>query len=278
MVEIMDAEPTKTAQTTAPDTEPTGFMSPDGEIREGAPENIKTLLEAKKWTNIRQMAEAYTELEKFKGKGEHLVIPEADDTEGWNKVFKSLGRPETSDKYEFTNETGVEMSDELLGDFKQFAYKEGYTQKQLAGAIQFQLEAVKASNEIFETQQAERKETNIVAMKQKWGETNYEPTIKEIDATAEKLGVLEFFQTMGIDREPEIVNMLLTIKNSDSEDTITSGTPTKVTKSPAERLNEIKKSEAFTSKFHPDHTKTMTEYMALNQEIANSGQAQAPRS
>ena len=107
MVEVMDVKP---AQTTAPETEPTAWMTPDGEIRDGAPENIKSLLEKKKWTNISQFFDSYTELEKFKGIGEHLVIPEAEDVVGWENVYKQLGRPETFDKYDFTYEGDVEIN------------------------------------------------------------------------------------------------------------------------------------------------------------------------
>lgn len=278
MTELLDAESTKTAQTTAPETEPSTWMPLDDEFRNSAPDNVKDLITKKGYTHLGQLFDSYTELEKFKGVGEHLVIPETeDDIEGWDKVFKLLGRPETSDKYEFSYEGDVEISDELLDSFKQFAHKEGYTQKQLAGAVKFQLDAVAATNEIFETQKAEQEEKNIRAMKKKWGESNYDSVFKGIEATAEKLGVLEFFRNHGIDKEPAIVNMLLTITNSDTEDEITDSDTTTAEKTPQERLDEIKKSDAFLQKFHPDHNKIMTEYMQINQAIVKAGQGKAPR-
>lgn len=275
MVELMD--PNKPAQTEAPNTEPTGWMNSAGEFGEGTPEIIQTLLDKKQWKNINQIVDGYTELEKFKGTGEHLVIPEsADDVEGWNKIYGKLGVPESADKYEFTNETGVEISDELLTSFKTFAKNENYTQKQLAGAIQFQLEAVKASDEIFATQRTEREEGHIQAMRQKW-QNEYEPTKIKIDSTAEKLKVKDFLKEMGIYNEPEIVNMLLTIANSDSEDPLTETGDKIVTTSLHDKLKEIMKSDAYNQRFHLDHKKAMIEYMELNQQIANSGQGQAPR-
>ncbi len=281
MAEIMDiTEPTKTAQTTAPDTEPSGWMSPTGEIRDGAPDNVRTLLEAKKWNTVEQIVDNYNLLEKQQGIGEHLVIPNADDPEFASKmgnIYNQFGRPETYDKYEFTNETDVKIDDELLDSFKQYAHKEGYSQKQLAGAIQFQLDAVAAGDKIYETKKTEQREENITAMKSKWGETQYEPTVRRIDVTAEKFGVLEFFKTMGIDKEPEIVNMLLTISNSDAEDTITTQTELVAKKTPQEEVEEIKKSESFLKKFDPKHKETMARFVELNQIIANSGQGRATR-
>ncbi len=279
MVEIMNAEPVKEATSNAPASEPSGWMNPNGDFGEGVPENVQGLLEKKKWTNVNQVVDGFLELEKYKGiaSGEHLVIPEsADDIEGWNKIYSKLDVPESADKYEFTNETGVEISDELLTSFKTFAKSENYSQKQLAGAVQFQLEAVKASEEISAQQRAERKAENIDAMKSKWKDA-YVPTQTKIDTTAEKLGVKSFLEEMGIDKEPEIVNMLLTIANSDSEDTLTETGDKIVTTSLHDKLKVIMASDAYNQRFHQDHKKCMAEYMELNTKIANAGLGRAPR-
>ncbi len=274
MTELLAAKPAQTETTTAE----VSWINSNGDFGEGVPESIQGLLEKKKWTNVSQLADGYTELEKFKGSGEHLVIPEsADDVEGWNKVFTAIGKPESADKYEFTNETGIELSDDLMKGFKDFAHAANYTQKQLAGAIQFQLEAIKAGDEMYATQQAERKTENIESMKQKW-QADYEPTVTKIDATAEKLGVKAYFENMGIDKKPEIVNMLLTIANSDSEDLLnTNGDSPPAPTTLQGKLDEIMKSEAYNKRFHPDHKKVMGEFMDLNQQIANAGQGKAPQ-
>ena len=257
----------------------TGWISPTGDFNlESAPENVRTLAEKKKWNNIVQLADGYTELEKFKGGGKHLVIPEVEDSEGWQNVYNQMGRPETPDKYSLSYEGEIPLNDELVSSFKQFAHKEGYTQKQFEGAAKFQLEAIEASEKLYKEQQAEREAQNIQAMKQKWGEEKFGPTLKRVEGTAEKLGVLKYFKDMGIDKEPEIVNMLLTIANSDSEDTLTSGTPPQPAKTPQNELEEIKKNPAFTDKFHQDHKAVMKRFMDVNVQIANSGQSRAPKS
>lgn len=279
MTEIIEApvEPTKVAQTPASGSEPTAWMSDTGEIREGAPEAVANLVKTKGWDTVEKIVEGFVGLEKFKGVGKHLVIPEPEDTEGWDNIYNEMGRPPTYDKYEFTNESGIELSEELMTGFKQFAHKEGYTQKQMEGAVKFQLDAVLASAEVEKTILAEREETNIRAMKDKWGVSNYDTTFKRVEGMAEKLGVLEFLRTRGIDKEPEIVNMLITLSNSDAEDDIIPSTATATTKTAQERIDEIKKDEAFLGKFHPKHKEIMIEYMRLNQEVANAGQARQPR-
>ena len=273
-------EPIKEAVSNAPASEPSSsWMNGNGDFGDGVPENIKSLLDSKKWTNVEQLATGYSELEKFKGvaSGDHLVIPQnAEDVEGWNAIYSKLGKPETADKYEFKNETGVEIGDDLMSAFKEFAHKENYTQKQLAGAVQFQLEAVKASEEISAQQSQERKDGNIEAMKDKWKD-KYDTTQTKIDAIADKLQVKSFFEEIGIDKEPEIVNMLLTIANSDSEDNLNNGSnPAPAAKGLQEQLKDIMTSDAFKDKFHVDHKKIMGEYMNLNRAIANSGLGRSP--
>ena len=272
MAELMDADQgTETIENTD-----IGWMGSMGDFGEGIPENIKTLIDNKKWDNVGQLADAFVELEKFNGG--KLKIPKADDVDGWNTIFNQLGRPETHDKYTFKTESEVPVDDILIDSFKQFAHKEGYTQKQLQGAIQFQLDAIEAQEKIYNEQLETRRNENIQVMKDKW-QADFEPTMTKIDATAEKLKVAEFFEQRGIDKEPEIVNMLLTIANSDSEDNLTgTGLPPEPKKTLSEQMAEIKASKAFTDKFDIGHKETMKKFIELNQEIANTGQTMAPRS
>lgn len=243
-------------------------------------EDYGELVRAKGWSGADDVLKGYSELEKFKGvaSGEHIVLPkDLDDVDGWNKMFNAIGRPETADKYTFDNQSGIELGDELMSGFKQFAHEAGYSQKQLEGAINFQLEAIKASNEIFDKQQADAKADNIASMKQKW-QADYEPTWTKVDAMAEKLKVKDLFESLGIDTDPAIVNMLLTVANSDSESHLNEeGNDPPEPKDLREQLKDMMDSDAFKDKFHQDHKDVMTKYMALNQKIANAGQGRAPR-
>lgn len=273
----VDTDPTKVAQTPAPGTEPTGWMSPDGEFRNGAPEKVQNLLDSKKWGKVEQVVDAYLELEKFKGVGEHLVIPEAEDAEGWDNVYKMLGRPETHDKYEFSYEGDISISDEIVGQFKQFAHGLGLTQKQFDAIVNFQLDAVSAQGEAYNSQMTTQKEQNITALKQKWGEANYEVKVKGARIIADSLGIYNTLEAKGLASDPDIINMLDVIATRTAEDVITPQASVTPQKSLQERLEEIKKSDAFMQKFHKDHKKIMAEFIQINQQIADSGQAQQPR-
>lgn len=275
MTDILDV-PTGTegvSQTPAPATEPTGWMSPTGEFGQGAPEKIQGLIDDKKWSKVDQLADAYLELEQFKGIGEHLVIPNAEDAEGWDKVYNQLGRPEAHDKYELTYEGDVPISDELVGRFKEFAYGLGLTQKQFNEAVNFQLNDVGGQIKAYKEQAEQTVAEGVAALKQKWGEANYETKVKESRIVADQLGIYETLEAKGLASDPDIISMLDSLAGLAAEDTITPGAPPAPQKTMPQELEEIKESKAFMDKFHIDHKKTMQRFVEINQMIANSGQA-----
>ncbi len=287
MTEILEVptEPVKTAQTEAPSTEPTTWMALDDDFRNNAPDAVKDLITKKGYTSLGQFFDSYTELEKFKGIGEHLVIPEAEDAEGWENVYKQLGRPETHDKYDFEEDPDVPFGEEILDRFKQGAYKEGFTQRQAAWVLGLQRDIIKEVKKAEDLQNAAdteadetRKEEIRSAYKQKWGgEVAFQNKIKDARVLADKLGIYQTLEAKGLTSDPEIINMLDIISLRTAEDVIAPQTPTTPQLTPIQERKEIMESEAFTSKFHKEHKNTMKRYMELNQVIANAGVENQPR-
>lgn len=272
-------EPTAVAATSAPATEPTGWMGNTGEFRDGAPEAIQGLLEAKKWTNVEQMATAYSELEKFKGAGNGVIIPEADDENYAAKIgeiFGMLGKPESADKYEYTAESNIPLDDALLNGFKEFAHGQNYTQEQLKGAIDFQLDAIAAQEDIL-TQQLETKKADDTASLQKIYGINYDAAMNDAKLTSDKHGYTEDLANEGVYDLPVVKQLLNHIANLEAEDGVAPGGPAPVTKSLQEQLDEIKADPAFMNKFAPGRKELMERFKRINQEIANSGQAPVRR-
>lgn len=281
MSELLDVqtEPTMPAQTNAPGTEPSSWMPLSDEQRNTAPEIIKNLLEAKKWTSFDEVANGYVDLEKVLGKGEHIFKPESpDDTEGWDKYWSQLGVPEISE-YEFEADEAVPFDEALLSRFKKFAKSQHFTKEQAAGAVQFQREIIKevmvaeAAQQTAEIE-AEEAEKEIVrkALKQKaGGEVAYQNMLIDARQVADDLGIYQTLEKKGLASDPDIISMLVGIKEKTTEGVITPDTPPEPVKSPLEEMEEIKKSEAFKQKFHKDHKSVMIRFMQLNQIIANKG-------
>ena len=259
MTEIMDA--TKPAVSDAPATEPSANDTP---AEKWYGDDHATIVESKGWKSIDDALTGYVNLEKLQG------MPE------FAEFMKGIPATVEDYKYTYGGEGDSPISDDLAKSFFQLAHEKKWPNSFVQDVIDFQLEAITAGDEIHTTQQTDRRNENISSMKQKW-QADYEPTTTKIDATAEKLNVKEYFENLGIDKDPEIVNMLLTIANSDSEDTLNeAGEPLVAAKTLHDQLKDIMESEAYKERFHPDHKATMKRYMDLNMAIANAGQNRAP--
>lgn len=276
MAEIMDAPATAPEAPAQPAQTDTGWVKPTGELGESAPEDIRDLFSKKKWNNIRQVVDGYKELEKFKGIGKHLVIPEADDKEGWNKIYNELGRPETPDKYQFEDDGDVPLNDTLTSRFKEFAHVEGLTQKQADSIVKFQRDVIKETLAAEAAQKEAQKAENMKILQGKYKEDT-PAKIKDARDMADKLGIYNTLEEKGLASDPDIIIMLETIASRSDEGVITPTAPVEPQKSPAEELNDIMASEAFKQKFHKDHKAIMARYMELNQIIAASGKTRQPR-
>lgn len=285
MAELLDVstEPVKTAQTPAPGSEPSGWMPLSEEQRNTAPESVKGLFEAKKWGSMEDLVNGYVDLEKVLGRGEHIFKPESpDDVDGWAKYYQQLGVPDDVSGYEFEADEAVPFEDAVLGRFKEFAKKQHYTKEQAAGAVQFQRDIIKevmaaeAEAEATAVQAAEtEKETIRKALVTKaGGEVAYQTMMVEARQVADELGIYTTLEKKGLASDPEIIGMLQEIKNRTKEGTILKdSTPESSIKEPMAELEEIKKSDAFKKRLHPQHKAVMKRFMELNMIIANSENA-----
>ena len=281
MAELLEVstEPVKTAQTVAPGTEPSGWMPLPDEQRNAAPESVKALLEAKKWSTAEQIATGYMDLEKVLGKGDHIFKPESpDDADGWKKYYQQLGVPEVGE-YEFEADEVVPFDDNVMSSFREFANKIHLNKEQASGVVQFQRDVIKAAMEA-DTQANEQAETQASAdmevvrqalVTKAGGEVAYQSMMVDARQTADNLGIYPTLERLGLASNPEVIGMLTTIAEKVTEGVLAPGTTEVPTKDPLVEMEEIKKSEAFLGRFHPQHKETMDRFMQLNMQIANSG-------
>ena len=228
-------------------------------------EDYGELVKAKSWKSADDVLNGYSQLEKLQG------MPE------FSKYMADI--PESIDgyKYEFKGEGESPISEELKNGFFQLASEKKWPNAFVNDVIDFQLDAIKAGDELYATQQETRKNENIELQKQKW-QADYEPTRTKIDSMAEKLGIKGFLENHGIYQEPEVVNALLTIANSDAEAPLNpDGDDPPVPTTLQDKLKEIMASDEYKQRFNPGHKAAMEEFMELNEKIVNAGQQQAPQ-
>ena len=110
------------------------------------PENVKSLVDAKGYKGVTDLADAYTNAASKLGVSPErlMTLPDKpDDVEGWGNVYAKLGKPETADAYkpDVSVPEGLQLDDNLVKEFSAAAHEMNLTNAQLSKVMQFQLDA-----------------------------------------------------------------------------------------------------------------------------------------
>ena len=140
-VEVVDTP----QSTDSPDTTSTPEETTDASIPKSWPRNealgfdSDTIgwLENKNYDNPQAAITSQRELEKKLGGPPEMLQkwPESDDKEGFEPIFRRLGKPETVEGYKFEFEEGVAVDPDTLEWFKGTAHEHDMTNAQAQGVI-----------------------------------------------------------------------------------------------------------------------------------------------
>lgn len=260
---------TVVVEPTAPTAPAAGWVSGDGTFGEGAPEEVQSLIDDKKYKTVMDVVSDLRGLEKFKGVGEHLIIPEEGDKDGWNTIYNKLGRPETHNKYTFEPDPELPFEDDLIEKWKQHSHNQGKSQKVFEEDVKFYRDMVKDIVAAEAAQQETVKADNLAALSTKYGEANVVTKITDARSIAEKLGIYQTLEEKGLASDVAVIDMLINIDAKTAEDTITTPSVPAVTETPEQELEKLTKSDELMKKFHPKHKEAHRRFIELNQIIAN---------
>ena len=99
-----------------------------------------------------------------------LSIPKSDDAEGIGKFYNKLGRPETSEGYDFVFENKelndiVSASPEMGKEFSDVAYNLGLSKTQAKALVEFEASKIHKQNQDM----ADSREQSLLHLKKEWG-------------------------------------------------------------------------------------------------------------
>jgi hypothetical protein len=166
-------------------------------------------IENKGFKSPAEAIAAYRQLENQFGSGEKLVLPkDANDADGWNRVFTALGRPEAPEGYD-AKPLGDQVDPAFFGEFAKAAHAAGLTQRQVEAVAEFNNQqlaaAATAQAQREKAEGAELRKTHGAALETMMAHTDralaaYGFTEQEAIAMRQALGVkrsLEFFAKLG---------------------------------------------------------------------------------
>lgn len=260
-----------------------GWINPDGSFGDidTAPDNVREIVSKKGYKSVADLADAYSSAEKKFGVSPDRLVTwpkDENDSEGWNQIYNRL-RPETPDKYsiKFKAPDGIEISDDLVSKFKQYAHEKGMSDKMFNDVVQFQLDASVEMQKIMAQQAKEAEEQSAkelaLSRDKAFGELKKNHNIKtdaemaelisKAKKVAEDTGIFNVLETKKLSDDPEIISALIGLSQRVSDSAIPNKT---VSGEPNidQKLKELTSNPAFTDALHPDHQKVMAEFRGLH--------------
>lgn len=209
--------------------------------RESLSEDLRSEPYFQRFNNLNDLAKSGLSGQKMIGLENLNVAPIPDETSPenvWNEFYQRIGRPDTSDSYEFADAPeGMEINKESLSQYRDFVHGLGLTQKQAAGIYDFH-NSMEVSAAKTKADNEERQfEEDVAALKEEWGyafDQKLEIANRAV-RTFDKDGILK---KMGLDNSPWMVRVMAGIGSKISEDTLVKG-PQETVMTPNDAMTKI---------------------------------------
>lgn len=184
--------------------------------------DLKGWLQTKGVKSPEDLALSYKNLEKFVGSEKVPLPKDANDAEGWDRLFKAAGRPDAPDAYGLDKIEGAdpEFSKAAAAAF----HKAGLNPQQAANLVEFYGAQAKAVQEAQETAFAQQAQLDIGELRRDWGPA-FDAKL-EAAKRATKLAGLDDATTQKIERSLGIkaaAELFAKIGEATSESTFRSG-------------------------------------------------------
>jgi hypothetical protein len=267
---------TPAASAPAPAPDMTTAQGAVDAVIDGPPEYIppKYWDPEKRAPRVEDLGRGYMNLEKLLGREKIPMPVSEDDQEGWERVYRAIGRPEKPDEYEFERPSLPEdlpYDEDLEKHFRTLAHANGWNKKQAKNAydsyVKVQLERHAAYHEAQKRARGELEQALVREHGQK-----IEAVKQSAVAVMTEYADGEFRQYLdqtGLGNDPRMVRFLYNIAKKTGGETRLKGAPV-AQASPQDAKLAIDKfraanNKALFDKAHPDHKRVTDEYTRLFQ-------------
>jgi hypothetical protein len=197
-------------------------------------EDDKKYIGDKGWKATPDILKSYRELEK--SYGTKISIPKDEDSEGWNKLYTKLGRPETAEDYEF------EADESIKAEAKKTFFELGFSNKQSSKLVEWFNNIQTAQREAIEKQFEEQSKKEKQEVISQWGDDAVKN--KELMTRGARLLSQEeddWHKIEGALGTKKFMQVMVSLGEKISEDSLPSEnkTPPKKSISMAEYINKV---------------------------------------
>jgi hypothetical protein len=233
----------------------------------GLPDALKGEATLKLFKDVPTLAQSYLETRKVIGHDKLPLPKDDDDKAGWERVYNTLGRPETADKYDLPVAEGDDPK--FMDNFKAAAHGAGLSQKQAKGLVEWvnqQWKEMATADQAARTAKLTQEQS---ALKAEWGAA-YDANDAIAGKAAVRFGMTDehfkaFREAMGF---AAAMKFLHTIGIAIGEDQFTHGEKAPVAMTPAaaqEKIDALKKDAEFSAKLRKGDVAARKEWDELHQ-------------
>lgn len=248
-----------------------GMIGAEGALsenwRDGLPEDLRGEKCLDQIKNIGGLVKSYVSAQKMLG-GNRISVPGENATdEERNAFYKAIGRPDKAEDYKHDGvelPKGVELGDEDLKAFREFAHKHGMTQEAYQAALQFDVDRVRASVEAEEAAANAEYEETLGKLQAEFG-GNMKTVVAQCNKAMVTFGLQELFTEKGLLNNYTMIKALATIGGKISESKLKGDDSLSTAADPQARLNEIlaDRNGAYYDRENPGHDEAVQEVSRL---------------
>lgn len=240
--------------------------------RDFLPEDIRQEKCLDSVKHIGTLAKNYVNAQKMVGANKVAIPGENASQEELDAFYTKLGRPESADKYSTSSielPQGVTLDEKTISDFREFAFKNGISQKVFEAAVAF--DVARVSQNIQNAKAAADAEYDAtIAQLQRDG--NMQQIVAQCDKALSEFGLTEEFGRLGLLNNYKIITAMAKIGSRISESRLVTGGEARAT-DVASQLEEIISNfdDPYYHRDHPRHdaqVQRVQELLALKSKQA----------
>lgn len=220
------------------------------------------------------LAKSHVHANAMIGRDKVVIPKEGDDSETWNTFFRTLGRPDSPDSYEWPDVSqdapDVQLDEQWVGEFGKWAHELGLSNSQAQGLMQRFAKHTQYSMEQSAAALKGAQEQTMAELRREHGAATDDVIAgaKEVLNTFGDEEFSEWVESSGLGDNPQFINFLAGVKKQMSEDVF--GTAQRRASgqglAPADaksRLGELKSDPAYLDAKDPRHKQIMQQIESL---------------
>lgn len=217
--------------------------------------------------NFATLTKSYVNSQKMIGKNKIAIPGENATEEERNAFYSALGRPATANDYKHDNvklPEGIELDENAVSKFKEFAFKNGISQEVYEQALAFDIERARVAQEAAVAAHNQEYTATMNKLQEKYGD-NLPARIAQVDKALTTFGIKDIFVEKALTNNFEIFEALANIGSRISESKLMPGEVAQNFKTPQQQIDDIyaDKNSPIYQMDHPKHDATVAEVKRL---------------